>query len=314
LALPLIAFIILSFAVKVKKADVNQASVVKSEKTIPLKINANPEQFSNGKEIKPSGQPIKKEIIAKDNMQLKSSKDKKLIINYGISVKDTIPKTMGKIKRIEFLKDEKAWIFFENGLEITTWRQAVNKNYITKEKADELINDIKSKKHPLIVINGKEEPSFTESSLYIYHDDATVKTNRLGGLEAIKKYGSKGANGAIEITNEQKPHTITFTKTEVPPMFSGGEVAFRKFLERNLNAKIPVKNGAPSAVYTGEAQFIVNSDGTISDIKAITKHGFGIEEEIIRVMNISPKWIPAMQNKISVKAYHKQKITFVVAG
>jgi hypothetical protein len=220
---------------------------------------------------------------------------------------------MGKIKRIEFLRDEKAWIFFENGFEVTKWQEAVNKNYISKEKAGQLINEIKTKKHPLIIVNGKEESSFTESSLYIYNDDATVKTNRLSNAEAEKKYGSKGANGAIEITNEQKSYHMTFTKTEIPPKFPGGDVAWRKFLEQNLNAAIPIDKGAPSGTYAGIVQFIVDVDGSISDIKTLTNQGFGIEEEMIRIFSLSPKWISAIQNKKSVKAYHKQTITFVVS-
>ncbi len=165
----------------------------------------------------------------------------------------------------------------------------------------------------MIIGNGKEEPSFTESSLFIYKDDATGKTNRLSSTDAIKKYGSKGTNGAIEIRNEQKPHSIIFTKTEVPPKFPGGDQAWRKFLEQNLKAAIPVDNGALPGTYAGIVQFIVDVDGSISDIKALTKHGFGIEEEIVRAMKLSPKWISAIQNKRSVKAYHKQTITFIIS-
>jgi beta-lactamase regulating signal transducer with metallopeptidase domain len=227
--------------------------------------------------------------------------------------KDTIPKNMGKVRRIDFLRNGKVWIYFETGFMITTWEDAVKDNYITREKADGLIKEIKTTNHPLIIVNGKEEPSFTESSLYIYTDESGTKLKKLSSDEAIKKYGSKGANGAIEVTYEQKPHEMTFTKTEIPPTFPGGDVAWRKFLEQNLNAAIPVDSGAPSGTYAGVAQFIVDADGSISDITAITNHGYGIEEEMIKLMKLSPKWNPAMQNKRYVKAYHKQTVTFVIA-
>ncbi len=227
--------------------------------------------------------------------------------------KDTIPKNMGKVRRIDFLRNGKVWIYFETGFMITTWEDAVKDNYITREKADASIKEVKTKKHPLIIVNGKEEPSFTESSLYIYTDESGTKLKKLSRDEAIKKYDSKGENGAIEITYEEKPHEMTFTETEIPPKFPGDEAAWRKFLEKNLNAGTPVDNGAPPGLYKIIVQFIVDKDGNISDVKSLTTHGFGMEEEVVNLIKKGPGWNPAIQNGRQVKAYHKQAVTFVVS-
>ena len=56
--------------------------------------------------------------------------------------------------------------------------------------------------------------------------------------------------------------------------------------------------------------YIVNSDGSISDVSALTNHGYGMEAEAIRLIKNSPKWIPAMQNGKKVNAYRKQPVTF----
>ena len=48
--------------------------------------------------------------------------------------------------------------------------------------------------------------------------------------------------------------------------------------------------------YTTIVIFIVDKEGNISDVKALTAHGFGMEEEVIRVIKNGPKWIPAIQN------------------
>jgi Secretion system C-terminal sorting domain/Gram-negative bacterial TonB protein C-terminal len=61
-------------------------------------------------------------------------------------------------------------------------------------------------------------------------------------------------------------------------------------------------------------QFIADKEGNVGNIRALTKHGFGMEQECIRVMKLSPKWNPAMQNGIPVKAYRKQPFTFVITG
>lgn len=103
-----------------------------------------------------------------------------------------------------------------------------------------------------------------------------------------------------------------FEKVEVEAMFKGGEREWRKYLERNLDANTPVDNGAPEGSYTVVVQFIVDKEGKISDVKAMTSHGFGMEEEATKIIRKGPDWVPAEQNGRKVKAYRKQPITFIV--
>lgn len=105
-----------------------------------------------------------------------------------------------------------------------------------------------------------------------------------------------------------------FEKVEIEASFKGGESAWRKYLERNLNANTPVDNGAPEGTYTVIIQFVVDRDGTISDVKPLTKRGYGMEDEAMRVIKRGPPWEPAIQNGRKVKAYRKQPITFIVTG
>jgi protein TonB len=117
----------------------------------------------------------------------------------------------------------------------------------------------------------------------------------------------------IEEKKEDDPNKI-FEKVEIEASFKGGEGAWRKYLERNLNAATPVDNGAPEGTYTVWVQFVVDREGAISDVKAQTNHGFGMEQEAVKVIGKGPKWEPAVQNGRKVKAYRKQPITFVVQG
>jgi len=59
-------------------------------------------------------------------------------------------------------------------------------------------------------------------------------------------------------------------------------------------------------------QFLVDMDGSISDIKAKTSHGFGMEEEIIRILKVGPKWIPGNIDGKTIKTYKQQPVTFVI--
>lgn len=103
-----------------------------------------------------------------------------------------------------------------------------------------------------------------------------------------------------------------FTKVENEAQFPGGESAWRRYLEKNLNANAPVDNGAAGGTYQVIVKFIVSKDGSISDVQAETKHGFGMEEEAVKIIKRGPKWTPALQNGRNVNAYRRQPITFVV--
>lgn len=103
-----------------------------------------------------------------------------------------------------------------------------------------------------------------------------------------------------------------FTRVETEASFPGGDPAWRTFLMRNLKTAIPVDNGAPIGKYTVEVQFVVGKDGAVSNIKALTNWGYGMEDEVIRVIERSGSWSPAIQNGKTVNAYRKQPITFLV--
>jgi periplasmic protein TonB len=111
-----------------------------------------------------------------------------------------------------------------------------------------------------------------------------------------------------KLTKESdEPHWIV----QVDAKYDGN---WGRFLERNLNGEVPINNGAPAGSYTVIIQFVVDVDGSISDIKPLTNHGYGLEQEAIRVIKRSSKWEPAIQNGRQVKAYRKQPITFRVEG
>jgi len=103
-----------------------------------------------------------------------------------------------------------------------------------------------------------------------------------------------------------------FSKVEIEASFPGGYEGWAKFLQKNLKADTPVKKGAKAGTYTVIVQFVVDREGNVTDLKALTHHGFGMEEEVLRVLNKSPKWSPAQQEGKLVRAYRKQPVTFVV--
>ena len=103
-----------------------------------------------------------------------------------------------------------------------------------------------------------------------------------------------------------------YEAVEEEAYYAGGEASWRSYLVQNLNPSTPVDKGAPAGLYTVFVQFVVNIDGKISDIKPLTKHRYGMEAEVIRILRKSPLWVPAIQHGKNVRAYRKQPVTFQV--
>jgi periplasmic protein TonB len=127
--------------------------------------------------------------------------------------------------------------------------------------------------------------------------------DKVAGPESIG-----GETGIVESKIEKEPEGI-IDIVEIDAKFTGN---WRAFLERNLNANVPTDNDAPPGTYSIIIQFVVDKEGNISDVKPLTSHGYGMEQEAIRVIRKATKWEPAIQNGYKVKAYRRQPITFQV--
>ena len=103
-----------------------------------------------------------------------------------------------------------------------------------------------------------------------------------------------------------------FEKVEFEASFPGGDEAWKKFLVKNLKAAVPADNNAPIGKYTIIVQFVVGKNGAVSNIKALTNLGYGMEDEVVRIIEKSGSWAPALQNGKAVNAYRKQPVTFIV--
>jgi periplasmic protein TonB len=113
--------------------------------------------------------------------------------------------------------------------------------------------------------------------------------------------------GIIEVKKEEEPEIYPIV--QISAKYDGDWV---KFLTRNLNAEVPIDNSAPAGRYNVIIQFVVDKEGNVSDIKAITNHGYGMEQEAMRVLKKAKGWKPGIQNGHEVNSYHKQPITFEV--
>lgn len=90
--------------------------------------------------------------------------------------------------------------------------------------------------------------------------------------------------------------------------YPGGIDKLRQFLANKIvYPPIAMENDVNGKVI---ATFIVEIDGSISSIKIINKLGFGCDEEVIRVLNLTPKWKAAQLNGNPVRSTFTLPVQF----
>ncbi len=103
-----------------------------------------------------------------------------------------------------------------------------------------------------------------------------------------------------------------YVNAEIEAKFPGGDTAWIKYLQQNLKPNTPIINGAPKGNYQVIIRFIVSRNGSVDNVGAETKYGFGMEAEAIRIIANGPSWIPGIHNGNKVNSFRRQPITFVV--
>ncbi|MEI6948224.1 energy transducer TonB [Paraflavisolibacter sp. H34] len=133
-----------------------------------------------------------------------------------------------------------------------------------------------------------------------------------GQLLAVENY-VQGERASCDCFDEQGKQRAAADCKEQEAQFPEGLTGWSQFLGRNLRGDVPVKKKAPAGAYTVMVQFIVNTEGRITDMEPLTHYGFGMEQEVLRILRLSPRWTPAWQYGRKVNAYRRQPITFVIS-
>jgi periplasmic protein TonB len=88
--------------------------------------------------------------------------------------------------------------------------------------------------------------------------------------------------------------------------YPGGFQAYRKYIDENL--KVPKKLKRTNIQGKVTVEFIVEKDGTVSDVKSVGKV---LDEEAVRLVKENPtKWIPAQQNGKAVRLRKTLPVSF----
>lgn len=120
------------------------------------------------------------------------------------------------------------------------------------------------------------------------------------GVLVIDKPSGEG-DKAVKVVEDN----TVYQAVEVKPDFPGGIQKFYDFVSKNYQA--------PEEDVKGKIfiQFVVEKDGSLTDIKVMRDLGYGTGAEAIRVLKKSPRWKPGIQNGRPVRVLYSLPISIV---
>lgn len=91
--------------------------------------------------------------------------------------------------------------------------------------------------------------------------------------------------------------TYSLASLEVKPEFPGGIEEFYKYIGQNFKAPKDKKFPGGRVIVS----FVIEKDGSVTEVKILKDCGFGTAEEAKRVLLNCPKWKPATQKNVPVR-------------
>ncbi|WP_460694699.1 energy transducer TonB [Mucilaginibacter puniceus] len=101
-----------------------------------------------------------------------------------------------------------------------------------------------------------------------------------------------------------------YSMVEDAPAFPGGANAFMNYLAQNV--KYPTTDLENNVQGRVIAQFVVENDGSLTEIKTVRSPSKAMADEAIRVLKKSPKWKPGKVKGKAVRAMYTVPVTFTL--
>lgn len=113
----------------------------------------------------------------------------------------------------------------------------------------------------------------------------------------------------VEPDPEPAPEKV-FTAVEQMPEFPGGQSALMKYLSSNIRyPQMALANDIQGRVVV---KFVVEKDGSVSDVQVVRGVDKDLDKEAVRVVKSMPKWQPGKNNGQAVRCYFNLPVTFKI--
>ena len=189
----------------------------------------------------------------------------------------------------------------------------VEKKEIIKQEPEKVVEQVKSSVKFTAPIIKKDSEVKEEDEIKL---DEVQKSDKAVGAFTVE--GNDEVGGAVlkakeDIAAPEPPkhvveETKIFTVVEQMPMYPGGDGALMGYLRDNIHyPTVAAENGVQGRVVVG---FVVERDGSITDVKILRGVDPSLDREAMRVVKAMPKWTPGKQNGSAVRVKYQVPVTF----
>lgn len=207
-------------------------------------------------------------------------------------------------------------MFMQIGLIISllvAWLAFEHKSYDKREIDPSLLNREVVVDEEMVEITKQEEqkPQPVEmpkqtTQLEIVNDDVEVEDIEINAEveqnEIIEEYVP------VEVEEEEVVEAEVFTIVEEMPSYPGGDAKMYEYLGKNIKyPQIARESGIQGRVFVN---FVVEPDGSVSNVKVLRGIGGGCDEEAMRVVKTMPKWKAGKQRGKPVRVSYTLPVVF----
>jgi protein TonB len=145
----------------------------------------------------------------------------------------------------------------------------------------------------------------------VVEDDIEVEDDINIDVEADQNTEMQDYVAPVKVEEEESAEEMQiFMVVESMPEFPGGEANLYKFLAENIKyPQMAKESGIQGRVFV---TFVVERDGSVTDVRVLRGIGGGCDEEAIRVVKAMPKWTPGKQRGKSVRVQYNLPVKFTL--
>lgn len=223
----------------------------------------------------------------------------------------------GGISLVKFVESRTKSVAQTSVAELSALNQPKKKAEVKQQKKvkleqpEKVVERVKSSVKFTAPVIKKDDEVKPEDELKTQDELMNTKT----AIGALDVKGNDDANGEVlklkeaVAQPEPKPEVEkVFDVVEQMPSFPGGPSALMEWLSNNV--KYPVvaqENGVQGRVVVS---FVVERDGSITDVKVVRGVDPSLDKEASRVVRAMPRWIPGKQNGSAVRVKYNVPVAF----
>lgn len=214
--------------------------------------------------------------------------------------------------------ENKKGLFMEIGLVISlaiviimfsvSQREKVVENFDMGTIADEVeVIDVTVEEEPEVPKEHVQQQTVAVITdiLQVVRNDAQIETN----FEFADYEDEDIVLAPIQVETEEIVEETIFLTAEQKPSFQGGDLnVFRNWVQSRLEyPELARENNIQGTV---NLTFVIEKDGTLTNIQVLSSPDSMLSEEVIKVMTRSPKWEAARQRDMPIRFRYSMPIVF----